>query len=388
MGDLTVSTRRFDLDWIRIAAFGLLILYHVGMVFVPWYYHIKSTHLVAGIEPMMRLLNPWRLSLLFVIAGCATRFMALRTKPAALAANRSKRLLVPLLFGMVVIVPPQPYWELASRGLLSSDFAAFYTQHYFAFAKHFCGDGPCLVLPTWNHLWFVAYLWIYTIIAMLLVVLVPGAMRSAESGLARILSGAGLLVLPAVVFASYRLLLYPRFPQTNALFGDWYNHALYFTMFALGYLIAQAEPVWEAMMRWRWAAVIVSAAAFASYLLARQFGPADALSTPWAPVAQAIYGIYQWSCIVAVLGFGRRWISGDSAARRYLADAVFPYYIVHQTVIVGVAFALRERGLSALAEAATIIAVTAACCALSYEVVKRIAWLRPLFGLKPATAAS
>jgi glucan biosynthesis protein C len=64
--------RRFDLDWIRIAAFGLLILYHIGMVFVPWSYHVKSTHLIAGLEPALQMLNPWRLSLLFVVAGAAT----------------------------------------------------------------------------------------------------------------------------------------------------------------------------------------------------------------------------------------------------------------------------------------------------------------------------
>ena len=84
-----------------------------------------------------------------------------------------------------------------------------------------------------------------------------------------------------------------------------------------------------------------------------------------------------------MLGFARHWIVDDSPARRYLTEAVFPYYIVHQTVIVGVAFALREAGLPAAVEAAIIIAVTVASCALSYEIIKRVQWLRPLFGLKP-----
>ena len=69
------SERRIDLDWVRIAAFGLLIFYHVGMLYVSWGFHIKSAHQIAGLEPVMLVLNPWRLSLLFLVSGVATRFM-------------------------------------------------------------------------------------------------------------------------------------------------------------------------------------------------------------------------------------------------------------------------------------------------------------------------
>lgn len=373
--------RRFDLDWIRIAAFGLLILYHVGMVFVPWYYHVKSTQLVPALEPVMLALNPWRLSLLFLVAGAATRFMAANVTPGALARSRSLRLLPPLLFGMAVIVPPQSYWEVVLRQLFAGDFATFYSQRYFAFSSQFCSNGPCLVLPTWNHLWFVAYLWIYTLVGMLIITLVPGGIRRAEGRLENWLTGIGLLLLPALVFAAYRAVLFPRFPSSNALVGDWYNHALYFSMFALGYLIARAEPVWDAMMRQRWTALAIAAAVFAIAFLGRSYWPTSSL--PVGETCERIaYGLYQWCCIVVVLGFGKLWIAGDSAARRYLTDAIFPYYIVHQTVIVGVAYALHDRGLSAAKEAATIVTATIICCAVSYEIVKQIRWLRPLFGLK------
>src|SRR6202008_2547980 len=98
------------------------------------------------------------------------------------------------------------------------------------------------------------------------------------------------------------------------------------------------------------------------------------------------YGFYQWLCIVAVLGFARRWLTKDSAARRYLTDAIFPYYIVHQTAIIMIAYALRGSGISAGVEAAIIIGGTAATCIATYEIVRRVAWLRPLFGLKMETA--
>src|SRR5665213_3068223 len=101
--------RRVDLDWVRIAAFGLLILYHVGMLYVSWGFHIKSIHRITALEPLMLVLNPWRLALLFLVSGAATRFMLGKLEAGQLLRSRSLRLLPPLLFGMLVVVPPQSY---------------------------------------------------------------------------------------------------------------------------------------------------------------------------------------------------------------------------------------------------------------------------------------
>src|ERR1700755_1965023 len=99
--------RRVDLDWVRIGAFGLLILYHVGMFYAPWGWHIKSAQPVAALEPLMLVLNPWRLALLFLVSGVATRFMLRKSAAGTLIRARSLRLLIPLVFGMFVVVPPQ-----------------------------------------------------------------------------------------------------------------------------------------------------------------------------------------------------------------------------------------------------------------------------------------
>src|ERR1700741_3086218 len=89
--------RRVDLDWIRIGAFGLLILYHVGMVYVPWDFHVKSTPAGKPLEAVMLALNPWRLALLFLVSGAATRFMAQKLAAGTLARRRGTRLLLPLV---------------------------------------------------------------------------------------------------------------------------------------------------------------------------------------------------------------------------------------------------------------------------------------------------
>src|ERR1700680_3752141 len=206
--------RRVDLDWVRIGVFGLLIFYHVGMLYVSWEFHIKSAHRVTALEPLMLVLNPWRLALLFLVSGAATRFMLGKYAVGPLLRSRSVRLLIPLIFGMLVIVPPQAYDQIVESLGYPAGFPDFYARHYFAFGPQFCRPGPCILLPTWNHLWFVAYLWIYTMALGAVWVAVPGLVDWMERRLVPVLAGVGLLIVPSVALAAYRLAVLPSFPST------------------------------------------------------------------------------------------------------------------------------------------------------------------------------
>ena len=123
------TDRRYDLDWIRVIAFGLLILYHVGMFYVPWDWHVKSPQPVEWLEPVMVFTNPWRLTLLFLVSGAATRFMADKMSAGALTRSRVARLLPPLVFAMFVIVPPQSYYEIVEQIGYAGTFADFYPRY-------------------------------------------------------------------------------------------------------------------------------------------------------------------------------------------------------------------------------------------------------------------
>src|SRR5712671_3514410 len=351
------SERRVDLDWVRIGDFGLLIFYHVGMLYVSWGFHIKSGHRITALEPLMLVLNPWRLALLFLVSGAATRFMLQKYRIGPLLRSRSTRLLIPLIFGMLVVVPPQAYDQILESLGYPAGFLDFYMRHYFAFGPQFCRPGPCILLPTWNHLWFVAYLWIYTMALGVILVAVPGLVGWVERRLVPVLSGVGLLIVPSVAFAAYRLAVLPSFPSTHALFGDWYNHALFATVFLLGFLLAHAKPFWDGIERPRWIALSLAAVFFLSFLALRSTRDGGLPLKVYAGIA---YGFYQWLCMIAVLGFARRRITKDSKLRRYLTDAIFPYYIVHQTAIITIAHALRGSDLSAWQEASIVIGGTAA----------------------------
>lgn len=384
--------RRHDLDWVRVIAFCLLVLYHVGMYYVTWDFHVKSPHAGLALEPFMLLTSPWRMSLLFLISGVATAFM-LGKAPTGFFRRRSRQLLLPLLFGMAVIVPPQSYYQVVEQlpGGYSESYAAFYAK-YLGGYHGFCGtDGDCLRLPTWNHLWFLSYLWAYTALTWLLWRLLPGtAMARLREMAARALSGWRVLLVPVALLAAARLLLVSRFEQTHALTDDWYSHAQYLPVFLIGFLMAFATGTWQALQRLRWSALGIAAASYGLLVFCWYFAGYDDHNPPPQALRMLLrvaWAADQWCAIAAILGFAYRWRDADSPLLRYLTLAVFPLYILHQTVIVVLAHNLKPLAIPPLPEGIVLVVATYALCLGAYELIRRVGWLRPLFGLKPIPQA-
>ena len=375
-----LGPRRYDLDWVRIGAFMVLIFYHVGMYYVTWDFHVKSPHASSTIEPLMMLTSPWRLSLLFLVSGVATAYLLARAK-GNFMRSRSVRLLIPLLFGMAVIVPPQSYLEVVEKVSYKGSFAQFYRLYITGF-HGFCRED-CLIMPTWNHLWFVAYLWVYTLVLFAIVSAAPRAIPWLREHAERALAGLGVLIWPIALLVAARIGLAARFPQTHLLINDWYNHANYFCVFLLGFALAGTRAPWEALQRFRWhtlgAAVLGWSALCAYYGIyaADTAVPPEALRVGM----RSVYGAEQWLAIAAVLGFAHRHLKRDNAARRYLTAAIFPVYILHQTVIIVVAHTLQPANLAPPVEGLLLIMTTAAACFLAYELIRRVRALRPLFGV-------
>ncbi len=393
------SPRRHDLDWIRVGAFSLLILYHVGMFYVPWDWHVKSGHQVDALIPAMLLTNPWRLTLLFLVSGAATRFLfdGLEKKGAGagrLAGSRTLRLLPPLIFAMFVIVPPQSYYEVAEAVRAYFPGAdpyhngythAFWVKYATASGNWCDGDG-CLVTPTWNHMWFVAYLLVYSLILAALLTVTRGALKRLGGVLEKALSGWGLLIWPILFLAVIRWWLAPIFPVTHALVDDGYNHALSFSAFLFGFLIARSEALKQGFIRLRLPALILGLIAWAGWTAYVMSFPETSAAIPGDALRRAmrvIYAVQQWSFIAAILGYGARHLTRGGPLLRYLTIGVFPFYIIHQTIIVVAGHHLALLTLPLIAEAGLIIGITILGCWLTYEAARRIGWFGLVLGVRP-----
>ena len=376
--ETTPSTRRCDLDWLRIIAFILLIFYHTGMFYVTWDWHVKSAYAGHALEPLMVLLNPWRLDLLFLISGVATRFMAERMSALKLAGSRFNRLFWPLLFGIFVIVPPQSFCQVMDKLHYAGGFAGFYLKYVTGY--HGWCQGDCLIVPTWNHLWYLAYLLAYSLV---FAALWPLFRRLPVQWL-KTLPAWTWVVLPLAYLFAIRVFLLPVFGETHILVGDWYLHAESFAMFLVGVMVARFEPFFEFCARRYRGLLIAALVAWTVIAVAMTTNLFDSLSAlQWRWFGGFVRETQTWCGILALIGFARTHLShADGPVRRTLTEAIFPFYIIHQTIIVVAGFTLKQMHLPLAVEASGILIVTFAGCWITYLAVRAIPVLRPVFGLK------
>jgi glucans biosynthesis protein C len=373
--------RHYGMDWLRIGAFALLILYHIGMFFVPWPWHVKTAVPLDWVQFPMLASNAWRLPLLFTVSGFATAAVVGKSSGMTrFLRDRTARLIVPTLFAAVLIIPPQPWVELVTQHGYAASFAHFWMHDYFRFGVL---DG--IVLPTWQHLWFVVYLWVYTLVLAAILTLTPGPARASFARFADdLLGGPGLLMIPIAWLALHIVVGGPGAEPSHALIGDWTAHRMFFPAFAFGFFLADAPRTWAMIRRaWRLAGVLalLGYAVVAAILFAWMAGaaPSDTLRLPFA-AARLVTG---WCAIVALIGLADRYWNRDHSWRRTLTEAVFPFYIIHQTIIVVLGWYLLRFALPLAAEFAALLTATIAGCWLFYLGGRRVGWLRPLIGLRP-----
>ncbi len=373
--------RHYGMDWLRVGAFALLILYHIGMFFVPWGWHVKTAVPLDWVQLPMLATNAWRLPLLFTVSGFATAAVLGKSMGmGSFLRDRTARLIVPTLFAAVLIIPPQPWIELVTQHGYAGSLWHFWAGDYFRFGTL---DG--IVLPTWQHLWFVVYLWAYTLALAAILALTPGAARGSFARFADdLLSGPGLLLVPLAWLAVHMAISGPRAEPTHALIGDWIAHRMYFPAFAFGFFLADAPRTWAAIRRWwRVAGVlaILGYAVVAGILLLWMAGvvPDTELGLPFA-AGRLVMG---WCAIVALIGLADRFWNRDHRWRRTLTEAVFPFYIIHQTIIVVTGWYLLRFALPPATEFVALLAATVAGCWLFYLCGREAGWLRPLIGLRP-----
>jgi glucan biosynthesis protein C len=377
------GNRLFFLDWVRIIAFFVLIFYHVGMYYVSWDWHVKSPYASNAIDPLMLLSSPWRLGLLFLVSGVASSFMLTRSATGSFLRQRTVRLLAPLIFGIIVIVPPQAYLEIVEKIAYSGSYAQFMPLYLTGYGG-FCRGTDCLYMPTWNHLWFIAYLWVYTLALGAIDTLIGPRFSATARRISGMLKGWRLIVLPALGLGLARMALQARFPTTHALIDDWYNHAHYFSLFVLGAMLARDRAAWMEFDAMRWRALGIALCSWAVMVICFAL-PGEFIAQPyrqtWWMALRVVYALCGWCAIVAACGFAHRHLQFDSARRRYLTQAVFPVYILHQSLIVVLAHSIKPANLAPATEGLVLVVLTLGISLGVFELVRRCRPLHLLLGI-------
>ncbi|TAH21176.1 MAG: acyltransferase [Cytophagales bacterium] len=379
---LTESERRYDLDWLRVLAFGLLIFYHTGMIYVSWGFHIKSQETSNFLEIIMLAMNRWRLSLLFLISGSGVYFALIRRTNGAFAMERVKRLFFPLLFGMLVIVPPQIYFEKLQQGATFS-YLDFYPS-VFEFVPYPQGSF------SWHHLWFIAYILVYSLLS----IPIFNYFRSekGKKNIEKLAKFMGAKPIRVYLFLiggfTISLILQPYFPTTHNLTSDWANLIGSWYAFLLGYLFASNPKFTEIFEKQRFTSLFWAVLCYTLLIFFRETGILKLYFDDG--IRGFIYRIIDnglgGCAIFAILGFAKKHLNFNSPFLKEANKAVYPFYILHQTVIIWIGYYVLQTNMGIWQGLFLICVLTfIVCLCIYWFLIKPFALTCFLFGIKKSS---
>lgn len=380
--DLARPSRRHDLDRLRLIALFLLLIFHCTRPFDVDSFHVKSPDKSAWIELIGDMLRLWRMPLLFAVSGAAVWFALARRSARDFLKDRALRLFLPLVVGMLVVVPPQVYIERISTTTPDRSSKIDFSGSYLEFLPHiFDGVYPRGNL-SWHHLWFLAYAGVFSVVLLPLFL----HLRSDRGAALRARIGATLsrgwwIFSPAAVVIVVDAALRWKFPTTHNLVNDWANLAHSLVFFLAGLMLVACPGAEGAIVRHRRVAAVLAVVTTAIALLPLWEQWFE--RSWWTAYAarRTVRGVTAWCWIVALWGYARVHLSAPSARLTRVRDLAYPFYIWHQTVIVVLAYVVLGLGLGASAAFVTLVAaslvVTAAICML----VRLTPLTRVMFGL-------
>ncbi|GAB4456675.1 MAG: hypothetical protein Fur0044_50460 [Anaerolineae bacterium] len=374
--------RRWDIDWLRVLATLAVFLFHCARFFNDEGWHVKNNQLNFGMSIFVAIVSQWLMPLFFILSGASAYYALSGRRSGAYLRERVTRLLIPLIFGILVLIPPQVYIESVSGQSktvppFSGSFLEFY-PHYFdgfyAFGGYFAWMGL--------HLWYLLVLFVFSLLTLPLFLFFK-----TETGQRLISSVATRLAKPGLIFLlPAPLLIFEVMLDPEGIgfrnFGGW-NIFVYLGWLMIGYLLVADVRFEQAIRRHYLAAVGLAGLTITVGLIL--YMPNDVAYGSSGYLWRSTLRVFNsWFWLLAILGLGRRYFNFKNNFLVYAGEASLPFYILHQTVIVIIGFCLMDGSLGVLPKY-LILAVTSLIIIMTlYELlIRRFNGLRFLFGLKP-----
>lgn len=342
--------RRYDIDWIRVIAIGLLLIYHIAIGFQSWGIMIGFISNEQSWESLwvpMSLLNIWRIPLLFFVSGMGLYFAIQKRNWKQLMLERASRILIPFLFGMFFIVP----------------IHIFLLQDYYDLGLSYTYNA--------GHLWFLANICVYVVIlSPVFFYLKQNKEGRIASSIKRLFSSPlGLLLFMFAIMAEAWIVG----PNLYTLYAmSWHGFFLGFLAFFFGFcFMLSGPPFWAMILKWRWLFLLAGALLFVLRLMIFQ------LNAPGYLLA-----IESVCWILVVFAFGYRYLNKPGPVLSYLSQAAYPIYIIHMVFLYLGSYLIFPLSMPVQLKFIFVVAFTFIGCLLCYDLIRRVNWLRPVFGLK------
>lgn len=377
-----LKERQYYIDWLRILLILSVFLFHVGMIFNTWDWHVKNDQKFEWLNGIMRFLHYWRIPLLFLVSGAGTWFALGFRSPGEYLKERSKRLLIPAVAGILLLVPVQVYLDtnLTERMSQYRSLIDFY-PHFF--------EG---IYPkgnfSWHHLYFIIYLFVIALI------ITPFLKYFRSERFIRFLNqfagiiskpfGADVVIVPLILS---QVLLRPFFPEeTHALINDWATIAFYLIFFLSGFTMLSSKRIVDSISRYR--IIYLIQTVLFTVLMLKVPSLVDSADTG-ETLRIALSIIVAWSVSVCAIGYARKYLNFNSEFRKLANEAIYPFYLLHQPVIVVTGFYIVTWNVPAIIKFALILTISFFVTVSIYQLfIQRINFFRIIFGLKPKSGAN
>ncbi len=368
--------RRFDIDWLRVLLILTVFVYHSGRFFNGDDWHVVASRTSLVFTHLINFLNPIMMPAIFILSAAAIAFTLGTRGIGKFAWDKVKRLLIPLVFGIFILSPSMVYEERLTHGQFSGSFWQF-LPHFFDGMYAFGGNFAWMGL----HLWYLEVLFIFTLLCLPLFLFLKSKWGSAlVRGLGWFFEKPAAIYLMTIPIGLSVSLFEDMGPLGMRNMGG-NMLTTYLTYFILGFLIFSDERIQRAIIRQRTISLAAGLLLTYSYLYGRltdaYFFNTD--SRLWNMVEP----FFAWAWILAILGFGMKYLTFGNRFLSYANEAVLPFYMLHQPVILIVGYFIVRMRLPIAAQYAIIAVSSFAIIMAIYEyLVRRTNPLRVLFGMK------
>ena len=377
------NQRRYDIDWLRITAMLTVFLYHNARFFDLFGWHLKNAEKSFVVTLFIVLLTLWVMPLFFLLSGVGSWYALKSRATAQYLLDRVKRLLIPLYtVGAFILLPPQWYWDrVTNEGFVGS----FWQLYLLYFTKTFRLSPSPYFGSFWSgHLWFLKFLFIISLLVLpLLLYFKTDSGRGLISRVAGWCDRVGGIFLFLIPLVLVRICLRSFFGGEHT-WADLFEYAVFFL---IGYLIPSDERFTGGFRRHGWVCLALGIAGFGgavSIAMGLRYNPMAGKSFSWIYVLfQIVWSIGSWSWVVFILGLGAKHLNFNNKVRAYGNEAVLPFYIFHQTIILLVGWYVIPLKISIPLKYLIISTSSFVMIMSLYELlVKRINTVRFLFGMR------
>ncbi len=384
-----MNERRHDIDWLRVIAMLAVFVFHCARFFDTEGWHLKNPQQSEVLFVSTRgLIWPWVMELFFLLSGVGAWYALRSRRTGAFIWERVKRLLIPLYtVGYLILLPPQFYFEAITNAGYSGTFWQILLRYFSSIGPPRVTEWPgsLLPMPFSGHLWFLKFLFLISIVTLplLLYLRSEGGSRwiTRLAGWSGARGGIFIFAIPlALTFIGLRWRFGPQ---------SWADFIWYAIYFVIGFIMAGDERFSGAVERHGWISLIIWLVGFfgviGTFVLVLGFDPYpghERFSLMYV-LFYVIWSIVSWSAVVFMLSIAARYLRSNNRMLAYGNEAVLPFYLFHQTVILIAGFYIIPLNIGWFLKFLLVTTVSLPLVIILYELfVRRINAIRFIFGMK------